>query len=413
MSDVGNIIRSARAAIGWTQTDLAQRLHCSRSTVSRLETGATAPRDLDTLRRLAAILKISPPLLGITTTVTTRPPAETEDDVRRRQLLTSIAVTAAAGPLAAHATQPTAARLLLDRVRDAMLGTGPRGAALATGSLPSHLNAAIRAYDASQWSLLADLLPRLITSGHDAGAQDVLAQTYILTTRLLIKLDDQLGWMAADRARTFADHAGHPLIAAEAARNLAVLARRAGWHSQAADIVLAAAGNQDLQGADPAHTAERGLLVMSAAYTAAHAGDRAEMRALTHKAAAIAAGLGPRAVLLDQGGGGFSTAAVQLHLISAEYAAGDPAAAIDAARRVDPRRLPSVERKVRFHTDVARAFGMWGRRDQCLAALLTAERIAPEETHGKPAVRELVAGLLASGRATPELRGLASRCRVR
>ncbi|MFI0371824.1 helix-turn-helix transcriptional regulator [Actinomadura sp. 1N219] len=34
------LVRSARVAHGWTQRDLANRLHCSRSTVSRLETGA-------------------------------------------------------------------------------------------------------------------------------------------------------------------------------------------------------------------------------------------------------------------------------------------------------------------------------------------------------------------------------------
>ena len=51
---------------------------------------------------------------------------------------------------------------------------------------------------------------------------------------MLIKLDDQqLGWMAADRARVLASGGGDVLAAAEAARNLAVLARKAGWHEQA------------------------------------------------------------------------------------------------------------------------------------------------------------------------------------
>ena len=89
---------------------------------------------------------------------------------------------------------------------------------------------------------------------------------------MLIKLDDQqLGWMAADRAKVIASGSGDPLLEAEAARNLAVLARKAGWHEQAASIALTAAGDPGLRGADARQTAERGLLMQSAAYTAARA----------------------------------------------------------------------------------------------------------------------------------------------
>ena len=45
-------------------------------------------------------------------------------------------------------------------------------------------------------------------------------------------------------------------------------------------------------------------------------------------------------------------------------------------------------------------------------AALAAEREAPEETHARPAVRDLVSGLLVTGRTGPELRGLAARCGV-
>src|SRR5690606_20752280 len=74
-------------------TRLANRLHCSRSTISRLETGAQTLDDVATIRRLAEVLEITPTALGITATVTIHPPAE--DDVRRCQLLTGLAVTAA------------------------------------------------------------------------------------------------------------------------------------------------------------------------------------------------------------------------------------------------------------------------------------------------------------------------------
>jgi hypothetical protein len=127
------------------------------------------------------------------------------------------------------------------------------------------------------------------------------------------------------------------------------------------------------------------------------------MRELTSEAAAIAAGLGGATLLRDHGGG-FSPAIVALHRISAEYSIGEPGAAIAVARQIPPASLPSVERRARYYADVARAFGQWGRRDDCLNALLAAERQAPEETHTRPAVRDLIYGLLVSGRTAPELR---------
>jgi hypothetical protein len=67
--------------------------------------------------------------------------------------------------------------------------------------------------------------------------------------------------MAADRARVTAKISGDALTAAESARNLAVLARKAGWHSQALSIALTAADAPGLHSGIRACTAERGLLI--------------------------------------------------------------------------------------------------------------------------------------------------------
>lgn len=197
---------------------------------------------------------------------------------------------------------------------------------------------------------------------------------------------------------------------AEAARNLAVLARRAGWEEQALSIALIAADDPGLR-ASRSGAAERGLLIQSAAYSAARGGDREGMRELTDEAAAIAKELGGTTTLRDHGGG-FSPATVQLHRISAEFSTGDPAAALAAARALPPQSLPSVERRARYYTDVAAALAQRGRRDECVRALLAAEHQAPQETHSRPAVRSLISGLLLSGRTTLELRALADRAGV-
>ena len=272
--------------------------------------------------------------------------------MRRRQLLASLTATAAAAVLPAagngQAGEASSGQLLIARVRDAMLGLDPVSHPVPHKRLSADLGAALADFRACRYRRLAFALLRLIASGHaaaaaapdDVGTAAVLAGVYTLTTRMLIKLDDQqLGWMAADRARVLATAADDPLVPAEAARNLAVLARKAGWHAQAMSIALSAAGQPGLRDGDPDRAAERGLLIQSAAYTAARNGDRSGMRELTSEAAAIAAALGGATLLRDHGGG-FSAATVALHRISAECSTGEPGAAI-AARPPDPSREPA------------------------------------------------------------------------
>jgi hypothetical protein len=308
--------------------------------------------------------------------------------VHRRQLLANLIVTAAAtasGALPGReppAGEPPRGGLLAERVHDAMLGLPPAPSLLPAGRLQAGLAAAMTDFDSCRYAALARVLPRLIASGHHAAAQApgdadtiaTLAQVYTLTTRMLIKLDDQqLGWMAADRASVLATAAADPLITAETARNLAVLARKAGWHDQAQSIALQAAGHPGLQGPDPRRTAERGLLIQSAAYSAARNGDRAGMRELTSEAAALAARLGGATLLRDHGGG-FSPATVQLHRISAENYAGEPGAALAAGRRITPASLPTPERRARYYTDLARACGQAGQPHRYLRGV-TAPRL--------------------------------------
>ncbi|MFJ4008189.1 XRE family transcriptional regulator [Streptomyces sp. NPDC090026] len=338
--------------------------------------------------------------------------------MRRRKFL-AISAAATAGvslPASGAATgqDMPVGELLVGRLRDAMLGIGQDNELPSPEQLPVELARVHADFHTCHYAGLARRLPRLIRAGHALGSDaesdhlDLLGQSYLLATRMLIKLDEQqLGWMAADRARHAAEAAGHPLAVAEAARNLAVLARRAGWEEQALSIALNAAADPGLR-ASRSGAAERGLLIQSAAYSAARQGDKAGMRELTNEAAAIAADLGGTTALRDHGGG-FSPATVQLHRISAEFSTGDPVAALAAARALPPQSLPSVERRARYYTDVAAALAQRGRRDECVRAILAAEDQAPQETHSRPAVRSLISGLLLSGRTTPELRALAAR----
>jgi transcriptional regulator with XRE-family HTH domain len=276
--DTGVIVRDVRRAQGLTQAELGRRTGYSAAQVSRYERGIAA-FTVPVLRRFAAALTISPQTFGLLpddapTTPGAAPlhaPAprvsgeareDGDDPVRRRQLLARLAVTAAAaagsaavGGVTGSTAEAGTGALFVGRVRDAMLGLAPRLADISPQRLPAELATALQDFHKCRYGRLADGLPQLITAAHtvvadrpdDPAANTLLAEIYTLTTRMLIKLDDQqLGWMAADRARVIAGAGGNALTAAEAARNLAVLARKAGWNSQAMSIALTAADDPGL-----------------------------------------------------------------------------------------------------------------------------------------------------------------------
>ncbi|MBZ4319918.1 helix-turn-helix domain-containing protein [Streptomyces huiliensis] len=374
----GELVRQARKKQGLTLARLGELADYSAAQVSRYERGVSPLTDVTVLRRFADALGIPPQVLGLTVPPEVRhgrsigPTAayprlprprvagtarreDGEDPVRRRKLLANLAVTAAAAigaPILPTGKTPdedaAGGEVLVARVRDAMLGLHTATAVPPTAVLRTDLVRAFTDFHACAYGSLAVRLPRLICATHaraggQGGEEDgLLAHSYLLATRMLIKLDEQqLGWMAADRARQTAEATGEPLLVAEAARQLAVLARKADWHEQALFIALTAADHPALRGSEPALAAQRGLLIQSAAYTAAKTGDAAGMRELTGEAAAIARELGSAAVLRDHGGG-FSPTTVQLHLISAENSAGDPSAALAAAKAVAPGCVVSV-----------------------------------------------------------------------
>ncbi|WP_275462316.1 XRE family transcriptional regulator [Streptomyces noursei] len=268
---------------------------------------------------------------------------------------------------------PQLGELLVSRLRDATLGLSAPAGSDDPERLAAELDHAHRDYRTGGYASLAERLPRFLSTAHAVSPPDhlLLARGYLLTTRLLIKLDEQqLGWMAADRARQLAAACGNAVALAESSRQLAVLARKAGWHDQALTLTLTAADAPELRAAGAPGNALRGLLIQSAAYTAAWQGNPSGMRELTAEAAAIASDLTHGRQLLDLGG--FNPATVQLHLVSAENSAGLPARDLAAAHAIDPATLPSNERRARLYTDIANAHHRQGHRDACITSLLAA-----------------------------------------
>ena len=99
--------------------------------------------------------------------------------------------------------------------------------------------------------------------------------------------------------------------------------------------------------------------------------------------------------------------------VSIEVELGDPGRARELAQAVHPSEVPSAARQAMFWADLGR--GLVTRRatrDEGVAALLRAEKIAPQRIRPNPFVREAIGDLLRRARRDAvgrELRGMAYR----
>jgi hypothetical protein len=106
----------------------------------------------------------------------------------------------------------------------------------------------------------------------------------------------------------------------------------------------------------------------------------------------------------------FGSTNVAVHDLSVAVELGDMQLALNLAPRVDARALP-VERRVRHELEVARIYAMANRTDDALAAVLHAERDAPEQVRYHFITRELVVTWMREPhtRGRRDVAGLATR----
>lgn len=434
----GTVIRIVRTAAGWSQAEFGRRCGYSASTISRWETSRLPLRDVTLLRTLANVLALPPEVFGLLSEDATGAPTRSirasrrkvtrvstpgrrEDErVRRRRFLVAAGLV---GPSLVRSSWATAlareldpAVLLTRQLGDVLLGSDTSAEPVAAPVLREALTAARRDFSACHYIALADRLPMLIavaeaTATNHPGpiAHQVLAESYNLCTRVLIKLEASgLEWLSADRALHAARAAENPLALAESQRLVASVARRGGHHAHAQTLTLAAASHLDISGARPApeHLAMYGTLHCSAGYAAARAGDRDRSNDLLVEAEATAARLAD-----DRGRQQALTANIISHRVSAAYLLGDAGTALAHAHSLPLAVIPTIERRARLLVDVAMSYARWDKPDLAYRTLLTAERTAPGEIRTRNAVRRLVTDLMASPRqaAMPGLPALAAR----
>jgi hypothetical protein len=153
-----------------------------------------------------------------------------------------------------------------------------------------------------------------------------------------------------------------------------------------------------------------GTLYLAGSMAAARGEDRAAAAAFLDYAQEAARQLGGDA---NRVWTSFGPTNVDIHRVATAAELGDMQVAVDLGPRIDVAGLP-IERQVRHKLEVARALSMWNRRDEALATVLEAEKIAPEQVRYHFLSRQLVLHWVRNQRGRPSyaLRDLARRLRV-
>lgn len=399
-----------------------------------MERGKQPLRDVRVIRILADALGVAPEVLGLVdaprravhlpapATMVGVAPAEENDPMRRRTLLAGLTGVAGTAMLNTPFRCATAAEGQLTTVADALLNPpGFTGKPWPLARLPQQVAAAYATFDHGRYASLATRIPDLLsatlatradqdTSHTFAAANRFLAEAYILASELMVKLGhDQLSWTTADRAIQAADLSDDVLAQAAARRAWAIVLRRAGRADTAQRLVVdnAALLQPELnRGAE--HLSVYGSLLATAAYTAAVDGDRANAHAFIAEAVDAAIRLG---VDGNHRHSAFGPTGIGLYQVNISRVLGDSGAAIEAARRIKPRTIPTAEQRARYWANVARSFHQWNKPDQCYRALLAAEQAAPDEVRYRKPILHIVTSLLRDPMAhsLPGLRSFAAR----
>jgi transcriptional regulator with XRE-family HTH domain len=405
-----------RRALGLTQERFAERLGIERSTVVRWEAGRTEPQPW--LRpKIAGVLRVSIDQLDELLTKGGSPdlPADersTSAHIARGELRTAV---------------PAIRRALLHYDRIACgVADGGGGGLRGVGSLAKLRHAVDEAYrlrQAARYSTLGAALPALLVEAQLAahGTADerrqaafgLLAEANHVAAGFLKKAGEQdLAWVAVDRASHAAEAAELPLLKAASAYRLANLLLEIGHLRDARDIAAAAIDGLDsgLGAASPEHLSMWGALFLKSAAIAARSGDQAGAWQHLGEARATARRLGRNR---NDFWTAFGPTNVAIHEVALAVELRDAATAVHRARAVDLAGFPPqlLERRSTFLIDSARAHAQRRQDAMAMGALLDAERIAPEEVRHNRESRELLGELLGRERraATPELRALAAR----
>jgi transcriptional regulator with XRE-family HTH domain len=412
-ADPGRIFQVARIARGWGVDEAGAACGFSGSTVSRWET-RRRNWTVEDLTRVAGALGVPGHLVGLADETPPEPvvpsPRIRQDEPMRRRTL--IAASLSAVTAAAVGPRPDAVAAAPSGIEQALFN--PAAAEpVSLRLLAGRVSAIESDLDAARLAELDRRLPGLLRTARatvETLADEERAQAEALYSRALAVTGHQqlrvsnepVAAAAAERAAHFAEAAGDPLAAAEAARAQAIVLRRNG--SPVADQVMIGAAERLRANTGLASAAAAGMyarLLASSAYTAAGRDDRgaaADLLAAAH-GAIEPWGTVPYMPAAD----------LDVYAVSCDRVLGDHGAALHHAQDIDLDTIPDAHERGRYWQEVSIAAYGRGRIDVAIEALTELDATAPQYLHHRTWARELVDDLLHTreGGATPLLHRLA------
>ncbi|MDQ0772942.1 hypothetical protein QF026_001408 [Streptomyces aurantiacus] len=286
-----------------------------------------------------------------------------------------------------------------------LLNPAPDAQPCSSGNLESRIRHAWDAWHVSrtQNTQLGLLLPSLLRgtaalTRATTGAQR--RKAYAIATRVyLIGQRFAYGVRALNLAVQFTDRA---LLAAEMSDDARLMAL-AGWGSamtsltarqpQEAEQTALAALRHVARPASTSDASARGALLLFAAMGAA--GDRRTADAWRHweEAERVSTEIGRHVDVETM----FSAVNVGIYSVAVNMECGRTSNAMSSATDLDPRKMPSSNRRATHFIDLARTYDKAGDRDAARGAVLDSVKASTETIAYNPDGRQLVAGLARAG----------------
>ncbi|WP_406690386.1 helix-turn-helix transcriptional regulator [Saccharopolyspora sp. ID03-671] len=259
----------------------------------------------------------------------------------------------------------------------------------------------------TRYSQVSRLLPRLIgeveqllgpasDAGHLGDGYRAAADLYGLT-RTVAKRTGRvdLALLAADRSLRAARASGDARRIGAAHWNLAHAALAEGHHDVAEDIAMTAAEElRNSSGPEPA--AVHGSLILVAGVAAVRRRALWTARERIRSVAPVAWKTAECNTLWTA----FGPTNVAMHTVSIEAEAGETRQASELAESIDYERSPSIERRVAFLLEQARAFQRSKDYGSALVILQSAARDAPEDVAYRPAAQSVLNEVIRNARRT-------------
>jgi transcriptional regulator with XRE-family HTH domain len=385
---IGERIRTRRQLRGWSIRHAADRAALSHTTWSRIERGLLGADNRFVLAAIAEALECA--TLDLT-----------------------------GGPVLAVDRDLAAGQLGVSRVLGALVETDLSEPATCT---PRPLPEVARDAELIQelrlrceYASATRMLPRILRELHAHAAGRDRAQAL----RLLVRTADSasyvvryLGypaeaWLASDRSRDAALALGDPVMLGLSAWSLGHSAAGCDAYGRIVRITEAAAAALEPQYGLADAPEMLGQLQMLTAFGYAAQGHREAAAGWAGESAKIAKRIGDVPTL----GLSFGPTNVNIWHVSMEVDGGDPAKAVEIARRTNPTPV-ALSRQTNFYADAGRALARIGKDAEAIRMLLTAERLGPQRVHNWRLVQETARVLLERSQRRAggsELRGLCER----